>query len=200
MDNNFNQVPQQDVNVQMAVDAAMQEQKKKKKKKRLITLGVIFAIILVIIIAAAAGSSDDGTNTDNSGSNSSNSITAEEPETVDGEIGDFVCTIKSTEICKDSLGEDAIRVVYSFTNNSSEAISFDTALSESLYQDGIALQEPLFSDNDDDTYYDVSIKPGVTKDVSKIYNLRDKETTIEVEIEELWSFNDDVLKYTIDLK
>lgn len=201
MADNFNQIPQinqQDANVQAAVNQALLEQKKKKKKKNLIIIAVIVAVVL--IIAVATSSSGDEPDTDTGSTPSSNSIEVDEDETVEGEIGDFVCTIKSAEVCKDWVGKDAIKITYEFTNNSSSNQSFDMALTDSLYQDGIGLETAISGEDDDDWGLDVEIKPGITKEVTKYYNLRDKTTPVEIEIEELFSFSDDVLTYTVELQ
>lgn len=42
-----------------------------------------------------------------------------------GQIGNYICTVKSAEKCKDWNGENAVKITYSFTNNSSDAESFD---------------------------------------------------------------------------
>lgn len=200
-DNFENQTPQYDpqaAQVQQAVTTAMNEQKKKKKKKSLIIVGVIIAIIVVIAIAAG-GSSGDSKDTGTAESSSSSSVSAEKQDTVNGAIGDYVCTVKSATVCKNWEGKDSVKITYEFTNNSDEAQSFDIALSDELYQDGVGL-ESSFIDSDDDWGLDVKIKPGTTKEVSKVYILRDKETAIDVEISELISFSDDKLTYSVDLK
>ena len=190
-----NEIQTNTYEVQQAVDAALKEQKKKKKKKRLIILGVILAVI-IIIVAASSGSSGSN-DADSQGNNSS--VSAEQEETK-GKIGNYVCTVKSATVCKNWEGKDSVKITYEFTNNAKEAESFDFALNDDLYQDGVGLESSFISSDDNDWGLDVKIKPGTTKEVSKVYVLRDKETPIEVEISELISFSDDKLTYTVDLK
>lgn len=198
MADNFQQTP----DVQQAVNMALAEEKKKKKKKRLIIIAVIVGVILLIgIIGAGSGgdsSSNDSTNATNA-SNQSVSVESTEKET-NGVIGDYVCTVKSAKLCKDYDGKSAVKVTYEFTNNSSEAESFDVALQDDVYQDGVGLETAYFSDEDSDNGIDVKIKPGNTKEVSKIYKLRDEKTPLDIEISEWISFSDDKLTYTVELQ
>lgn len=198
MADEFNRNPQQSAEVQMAVSQAMNDQKKKKKKKKLIIILVIAALVIIGIVASSGGS-DDKKENDNSTS-ASDSISADKNEKAEGAIGDYICTIKSATLCKDWEGKDSVKITYSFTNNASDAESFDIALSDEVYQDGIQLETTfLGGDNDDDWGIDVKIKPGMTKEVSKIYKLRDKSTPLNVEISEFVSFSDDKLTYTVNL-
>ena len=191
-----NEMQTNTVEVQQAVDTALREQKKKKKKKRMIILiGVVVAII--IIIASSGGSSG---NNDDSNAQGNNDSVAAEQEDIKGAIGKYVCTVKSAKVCKNWEGKDAVKITYEFTNNAKDAQSFDFALKDDLYQDGIGLESSFISSEDGDWGIDVKIKPGTTKEVSKVYILRDKKTPIDIEISELISFNDDKLTYTVDLK
>ena len=120
--------------VQQAVNQALDEQKKKKKKKRLIILAVIVGIIVIIAIAGSAGGGSDSSSgaqtTAGSASEATNSVAAQEKEKTEGKIGDYICTVKSAEKCKNWEGKNSIKITYNFTNNSSEAQSFDVALKQ----------------------------------------------------------------------
>lgn len=207
-----NQTPQMNTDanqLQQAVSSAMAEQKKKKRKKKLIVLGVIVAIIVVIAIAAGGSGGSDSESTtaaggatvsaDSGKTANDTGVAADKQEAAAGTIGDYSCTVKSAKVCKNWEGKDAVKITYEFTNNSDEAASFDIALSDYLYQDGIGLESSFISSDDDDWGIDVKIKPGTTKEVSKVYLLRDKKTPIDVEISEFISFSDDKLNYTIKL-
>ena len=58
-------------------------------------------------------------------------------------------------------GKDAVKITYEFTNNAGSAESFDLALSDELYQDGVGLESSFISSDDDDWGLDVKIKPGI---------------------------------------
>ncbi len=79
-------------------------------------------------------------------------------------------------------------------------IGFDSRLlKDEAYQDGIGLESSFLDGGSDELGWDVKVKPGTTKEVSKVYILRDDSTQIELEISELISFSDDKLTYTVDL-
>lgn len=180
--------------VQQAVSAALEQQKKKKKKKRLIIFGVILALIVVIGVAGA-GSDNGGSQPAEAGTNAAGQK-VEEKASTDGTLGDYVCTFKSATKCKDWDNRDSVKIVYSFTNNSSNPSSFDVALDDNVYQDGIAL-ESTFTSGSDDQILDVEIKPGITKEVTKVYVLRNSTSDLEIEVSELLSFSDDMYKTTV---
>ena len=138
----------------------------------------VIIVILVIILASAAVAAKADSNGNN--------------------IGDYTVKVKKATLCKDYLGNDAVKVVYSFTNNSKDAISFDVACTDEVYQDGIQLETTVLS-NDETDLLDVKIKPGVTKDVTKAYKLSDSKTDLTVEVGQLLSFDDTKVTTTVKL-
>ncbi len=212
MADNFNQMPPMPpqgnpADVQNAVNAAMEEQKKKKRKKRLIILAVI-AVIIIGGIALGSSSKDDKTaqpttaasvSAQNENETEKETQAAEAQEQVEGKIGDFICTVKSAKLCKNWEGKDSVLITYSFTNNSKEAQSFDVALSDDVYQDGVGLEDSFISSDDDDFGLDVKIKPGTTKEVKKVYILNDTKTQLEIEISELISFSDEKITTNVEI-
>ena len=186
--------------VQQAVNVALNEEKKKKKKKKLIILGVIIAVIIVIAVAASGSESNDDTNASSNESTTVSSVNAEKKETDENTIGDFKCVVKGAKLTKDWEGKDAVLITYEFTNNSDSPISFDGSLDDKLYQDGIELESAILNDDNESKLLDtVDLKPGITKEVKKAYLLRNKKSEIEVEIQELFSLSDDMIKTTINL-
>ena len=188
--------------VQQAVTAALEEQKKKKRKKKWIIIGIIAAVIVIISIAASSGGDSDTESPANAGQTTT-AISANAPKAEKGKIGDYVCTIKSATVCEDYGNEKAVKIVYLFTNNSSDAKSFDIALDDNVYQDGIELKSTtlsIFKDGEDDDFgIDVDIKPGITKEVTKVYKLRNTTSKLEVEIGESFGFGDEKLTYSVNL-
>ena len=115
-------------------------------------------------------------------------------------MGDFKCVVKGAKVTKDWEGKDAVLITYEFTNNSDSPMSFDGALNDKLYQDGIELESAILSDDNESKLLDtVDLKPGITKEVKKAYLLRNKDSEIEVEIQEIFSFGDDMIKTVIKL-
>lgn len=196
-----NQAPE----VQNAVNEALKAEKAKKKKKRLIILAVIAGIIILIVAISSLGGSDDKNTSNNNTNNttsSSSSVSAEKEEGAEGKIGSYVCTVKSAKLCKDYEGKQAVKITYEFTNNSSNPESFDIALSDNVYQNGVGLEPVYFLANDEeaDIGIDVKIKPGVTKEVSKAYLLQDPSADLEVEIGEFISFDNTKVTTTVKIK
>ena len=190
MSNEINNEPQS-ADVQQAVTEALKEQKKKSKKKKLIIIGVI-AVIIIVGIAAMSGGGDtpekEPNSLDASGGTAINANT----------VGNYGCVVKEAKLCKDYAGKDAVLITYEFTNNGSEAISFDFALDDNVYQDGVGLERAYLEEDTDD--FDVSIKPGVTKDVRKAYLLRDTTTDLEIEITEWLSFSNDKIVTNVKIE
>ena len=194
-DNNFeNQTNNNDV--QAAVTAALDEEKKKKKKKKLIIIAVV-AFVIILIAVIASGGSDDSSSEDSNASAVTSAVSAESEEKANDTVGDFKCVVKGAKLCKDLTGKDAVLITYEFTNNSDSAVSFDVALDARAYQDGVGLETAILDEDTD--YLDVDIKPGVTKEVKKAYNLRDTSTEIEIEVSELISFSDDKIVTTVEI-
>lgn len=194
-DNNFeNQTNNNDV--QAAVTAALDAEKKKKKKKKWIIIAVV-AVVIILIAVIASGGSDDSSSEDSNASAVTSAVSAESEEKANDTVGDFKCVVKGAKLCKDLTGKDAVLITYEFTNNSDSAVSFDVALDARAYQDGVGLETAILDEDTD--YLDVDIKPGVTKEVKKAYNLRDTSTEIEIEVSELISFSDDKIVTTVEI-
>lgn len=182
--------------VQAAVTAALDEEKKKKKKKKLIIIAVV-AFVIILIAVIASGGSDDSSSEDSNASAVTSAVSAESEEKANDTVGDYKCVVKGAKLCKDWTGKDAVLITYEFTNNSDSAVSFDVALDARAYQDGVGLETAILDEDTD--YLDVDIKPGVTKEVKKAYNLRDTSTEIEIEVSELISFSDDKIVTTVKI-
>lgn len=194
-DNNFENQTNNN-NVQAAVTAALDAEKKKKKKKKWIIIAVV-AVVIILIAVIASGGSDDSSSEDSNASAVTSAVSAESEEKANDTVGDFKCVVKGAKLCKDLTGKDAVLITYEFTNNSDSAVSFDVALDARAYQDGVGLETAILDEDTD--YLDVDIKPGVTKEVKKAYNLRDTSTEIEIEISELISFSDDKIVTTVEI-
>lgn len=199
---NFTNVPPQQIQQQ-----PIPKQKKPVYKKWWFWL--IIAVVVIVLISAVSGGNSDSKPTtepnsitsqsDADKNDKSNDVQAEEKVDKDSNtIGDYKCVVKKAVLCKDYAKKDAVLITYEFTNNSKDSISFDFALKDDVYQDGVALELAII-DDDTDTF-DVKIKPGVTKEVKKAYKLRDTKTALDVEISELVSFSDDKIVTKVKLQ
>ena len=97
-------------------------------------------VILVIILASAIGGGSDSSDNGATTPTETTTAVAAKADSNGNNIGDYTVKVKKATLCKDYLGNDAVKVVYSFTNNSKDAISFDVACTDEVYQDGIQLE------------------------------------------------------------
>lgn len=153
--------------------------------KRIVS-GLLCLLILVTFGVCAMASSSSDSN-DDQGTGTADSSTA------DSNLGEYQVEILSCRLAKTYDDKDAVIVKYKFTNNSDEAANFMFAFDETVYQDGIGLNECYFMDDSAD--YDSGnqtkdIKTGASIEVEVAYELNDSTTDIEVEVEELISFSD----------
>lgn len=119
-----------------------------------------------------------------------------------GQIGDYIVKIKNYEVIK-SGGDNYLLVTYSFTNNSVENQAFLYAITDTLFQNGVSLDDIIYKyeiySKYDLTLNTKEIKPGTTLDVLCVYKLIDLTTDVEVELTEWCDFYSDPLTYIITL-
>ncbi len=163
-------------------------------------ISVAFSVIMTVSGGLFASSIlDDGDSSYSQGEDAGTVQAEGEDSAANDTLGDYKCTVKGAELCKDYEGKDAVLVTFEFTNNSSDAASFDIALDAKAFQDGIGLESAYLADEETDGLVDVEIKPGVTKEVKKAYILRDTTTAVEMEIAEWLSFDDSKIVTTIEI-
>lgn len=162
-------------------------------------LSLILSILLVIsfaFFAVGSSSSDDEDATQKAGK--ADSDTVEE-----NQLGNYSLEIKSARTTENWEGKPSIVITYSFTNNSDDSTSFYIAFQDNAYQDGIGL-ERAYTMKDGDPYDEANqskdIKPGASIDVDVGYILNDTETDVEVEVEELFSFDEKTISKTFSIK
>lgn len=151
-------------------------------------------ILVIVVIAAfflfAAGSTEEETGTASNQGHGNASI----PETVPGAIGEYTVVIDSCRLAKDYEGKDVVIVKYVFTNVADESPeAFMFAFDCTVYQNGVGLNESYLLDESANYSPDnqsKEIKKGASIEVEEAYELNDTTTDIEVEVEELFSFDD----------
>lgn len=162
-----------------------------KKIKPLLLTTVI--VLLFSLFALASGSSE----TDNQGAGNATG----KAET--GNLGEYKVEIDSCRLAEDYEGEDVVIVKYIFTNNSENPTAFWTAFDDNVFQNGVGLNESYVVDESANYSSDnqtKEIKKGASIEVEVAYELNDTATDVEVEVEELISFNDDVVTKTFSIK
>lgn len=166
-----------------------------KKIKKLFPVVLIAALFVLFALGSGEGESE----TVEQGKDKAE-VSAEDKTS----LGDYSVEISNCRVVKDYEGKPAIIVTYKYTNNSGDTpTSFFVAFDDAAYQDGIGLNEAFFLD--DGVEYDSEsqskeIKKGSTIDVEVAYRLNDSETPVEIEISELFSFDDKTITKTFDIK
>ena len=159
--------------------------------KKIFSLFLAVALITVLCSCGESKTDDQGAGkTENNSSEDSN-------------IGDYKIDIKSCRLAKDYNGKDVVIVKYGFTNNGDKSASFSFTFNDTVYQNGVGLNEAYVMDksaNYDSGNQMKEIKKGATLDVEVAYELNDKTTDIEVEVKELISLNDNVVKKKFSIK
>lgn len=159
---------------------------------------IFVSILLVLTFAMFALGSGDSTSTNtNQGKGSAQSTEA------DTNLGDYSIEIQSCRLAKDYEGKDVVIVKYLFTNvNDDDATAFYTAFDAEVYQNGVGLNESYVL-NDSANYSSDNqtkgIKKGASIEVEVAYELNDATTDIEVEVKELFSFDDSTITKTFSI-
>lgn len=162
-------------------------------------LSLIMAILLVISFSVFAMASTEDSEDGDQGKG-----TAETSKGANDSIGDYKVTIDSCRTAKDYAGKKVVIVKYTFTNvKNDDPTAFYIAFEDAVYQNGVGLNKSYILD--DSAKYSAdnqtkAIKKGASIEVEVAYELNDTETDIEVEVKELFSFDDKTLKKTFKIK
>lgn len=111
---------------------------------------------------------------------------------------EFDVSIDNVTVTDDGEGNNIVVIDYTFTNDSDEATSFGSAVTEELFQDGVALQRgylpynhPLREDMDDDNVY-TDIKSGASIQVREVFELT-SDSNVEIKLTDRQSFDQAVI-------
>ena len=154
----------------------------------------LIAVLVVAMFAVFALGSGDSETTDQGAGK------AETKATVAGEIGKYSLVIDSCRLAEDYSGKPVVIVKYIFKNVADEnAASFMVAFDDAVYQAGVGLNAAYMLDDSANYSSDnqmKEIKKGASLEVEVAYELNDTTTDIEVEVKELFSFQDKCLTKT----
>lgn len=157
---------------------------------------VLLSVMLLLMFAMfALGSGEDTSEDQGTGT-----VESEESDT---NIGDYTVEIQSCRLAKDYEGKDVVIVKYLYTNVSNDdATAFWAAFDETVYQNGVGLNESYLVDDGANYSTDnqsKEIKKGASLEVEVAYELNDTTTDIEVEVKELFSFDDTTITKTFSI-
>ena len=169
------------------------------------TIIKLLAVVMMVAILCISfvGCVEDTVSTDNDVKTDSTEA-VERAENTDNKLGDYSVEIKSARLAEDYEGNPIVIVTYEFTNNEDEdGASFSVAFDDKVFQNGVECKHEYFIDdsanyNSDNQSKDIRV--GTTLDVEVAYSLNDTTTPIEVEVSELISFSDKVIKKSFNLQ
>lgn len=162
-----------------------------KTKKVLLTFIVVIVFALFAMASGSTESTDQG---------HSDAVPA---ETNSSELGDYSVTIDSCRLASDWEGKPVVIVKYIYENVSSDtSTAFFMAFEENVYQNGVGLNESYFVGDDANYNSDnqtKELKKGASLEVEVAYELNDTSSDIEVEVSELFSWDDKVITKTFSI-
>ena len=158
---------------------------------------ILMVLLIAVFMLFALGSGESETADQGSGTAETKAAASET------ELGKYTVEIDSCRLAKDYAGKSVVIVKYIFTNVSDEsAVSFMFAFDDAVYQDGVGLNQAYVLDDSAKFNSDnqtKEIKKGATLEVEVAYELNDSTTDIEIEVKELFRFNDKTLKKTFKI-
>lgn len=165
--------------------------------KRKNYLFLVLAVALFFVFAVASG--EESSSDVNQGVESAATSNAEDSSS----LGDYSVEISSSRLVKDYEGKDVIIVKYIFTNvNDDNPTSFMVAFDDNAYQNGVGLNETYFVSDDAEYSSDnqsKEIKKGASLEVEVAYELNDNTTDVDIEVEELFSFEEKTISKTFKI-
>ena len=159
-------------------------------------ISLVLAILLIAMFALFALGSGEDTTVDQGNDSAANNAQS-------GNIGNYSVTIDSCRIAKSYDNKSVVIVKYTFKNvNDENPTAFYVAFNDHVYQNGVGLNKAYVLDNSANYSADnqtKEIKKGASIEVEVAYELNDTTTSIEVEVEELFSFNDTKITKTFSI-
>ncbi len=170
-------------------------------------ISVLVAFALVVCVAGCSSSKRKSSSSDSSAQTeqkteeqSESSKTKEEPAKAEqAEKAEkkeepkaeskYAVTIDSAKVGEDYSHNPCVFVTYTFTNVSDdEPTSFMTALHAEVYQNGVQC-ETAFADTDGGGNSMTKVRAGSSIEVTSAYELQDTTSDVEVEVGELFSWD-----------
>ena len=172
-------------------------------KKAFMAVGVVVVLLLVVGLAGGGSKKSDSGSSSSSSSESQSQEQTSEDETKDAgkkeeqeassKESDYTVNIDGASVGEDYSGNPCIFVTYTFTNVSGEKpTSFAVEYSADVYQNGVQC-DTAFADTDGGGNYMTKIKAGSSTQVTLAYELQDTTSDVEVEVKELFSWDDEVI-------
>ena len=155
---------------------------------------LLMALLIAVFAVFALGSGDSGTGTEkDQGKQTAGN----------DEIGKYSVVIDSCRLAEDYEGNPVVIVKYEFENVADdEPVSFYVTFDDEVYQNGVSLNKAYILEDTANYSSDnqtKQIKKGASLEVEVAYELNDTTTDIEVEVKELFGFDDTTIKKTFSI-
>lgn len=159
--------------------------------KRSGTLAIAMALALACAACGSKGASGTGETSAPAAPEEASAAT-EEPA-AEAPTSDYAVTIDAARLISDYEGNPAVAVDYTFTNVShDEATSMAVAVHPEVYQGGTQCETAFTMDVDTGGYMQ-KVKAGASVPVTLVYKLHDTSSDVEVEVKEMFSWDDTLL-------
>lgn len=159
---------------------------------------VALLLSLLFVFFAVASGEDAESSTADQGSDSAQTTKAD-----DTAIGDYSVEILESRLAKDFEGKDVVIIKYNYTNVADDnPTAFYIAFDSAAFQNGVGLNESYVLDdsaNYNEDNQTKEIKKGASIEVEVAYELNDTTTDVEVEVQELFSFEERTIKKTFKI-
>ena len=160
---------------------------------------LLMAILIAVFAVFAMGSGDS---TNGNEKNQGNEAASKE-QTGQDEIGKYSVVIDSCRLAQDYEGDPVVIVKYVFSNlKDDDAVAFAWAFDDEVYQNGVSLNGAYVLKDTANYSADnqtKQIKKGASIEVEVAYELNDTTTDIQVEVKELFSFDDTTITKTFSI-
>jgi hypothetical protein len=118
----------------------------------------------------------------------------------EGIVGPYAVKVIEAKKAKTYDGKSAVVIEFDWTNNSNESKSFMWATAITVFQNGVECGTAIIGDDEyDDAAYMREIKPGKSHKVWQAWEIYD-DSPLELEIKPAFSFSDDCIYATLELK
>ena len=168
---------------------------------------MIAAVALLIPFSACSGTASSSASTKSAATSAttSSAVSSKAANTsktgpVNGTVGDYGISIESVKTGQDYDNKKAAAVKIKWTNNSKKANSAMGALSITVYQDGVQLENTTLNGDSLADNEDKNIQPGKSLEFTSAFVLTGKENKIQVDVSDLASLGSNKVSTTLNLK
>ena len=157
--------------------------------KKFTTVFLALILALSLILCGCAPSDKNGSSNTNQTPPTED---VESPDTTGGQhtSDESPVILIGKELAKDYEGKDVLVLTFEWTNLTDENTYFLLDVSVKCFQDDVALESAIMGDDTYPTAKGITeVKPGGTIEVAEAFILSNMESTVEIEVSPLFTFN-----------